>query len=561
MNPLGKALGVAVRDVDGDGRIDLVVANDTSPNNLCRNEKTANGIPVFRDVAVEAGVAVGEDGRARGAMGVAFGDTKNDGGTSLVIGNFSNEMWSVWSAGPKGDFFVDESVQSGIGRTSLLPLTFGVAFADFDLDGVLDLVGVNGHVEPSVQDVQPTVTYRQPPLLYRGLGAGRFADVSSQAGASFLVPIVGRGLAVADLDGDGRPDLVVTENGGPARIFRNVTETPARVRATPARDENEESRRPRSARRLDGERPQARRRGLGRRRLSLGERQHRRDRPRLGGYGRRGRRPLAGRHDGFGERPRSRPLPLGRRRGPGGGETLAQSHLLEVQLVLDPVQHVVADDFLPPEAQELFALDVERLAAQRLRGAHRGEPGRRRLRFEALQRPDPLDVLLPHGMNLVGVNRARVQLSVEMSDRGLGEREPGVTLFALGGPVLRHAEPADEGRQREALDHERAQDDRKREEDQKVARRKRASVRQSERQRERGRERDDAAHPRPAHDRHGLPGRVRMRLPEARQEVSRQIRARIYPHEADDHHGAERREHAVHDGGPGRSRPLRIIGS
>jgi hypothetical protein len=229
VNPLGKALGVAVRDVDGDGRMDLVIANDTSPNNLYRNEKTVNGIPVFRDVAVEAGMAVGEDGRARGAMGVAFGDTKNDGGTSLVIGNFSNEMWSVFNAGPKGDFFVDESVQSGIGRTSLLPLTFGVAFADFDLDGVLDLVGVNGHVETSVQDVQPTVTYRQAPLLYRGLGAGKFADVSSQAGASFLVPIVGRGLVVADLDGDGRPDLVMTENGGPAHVFRNVTETQAKA--------------------------------------------------------------------------------------------------------------------------------------------------------------------------------------------------------------------------------------------------------------------------------------------------------------------------------------------
>jgi hypothetical protein len=229
VNRLGKALGVAVRDVNGDGRPDLVVANDTSPNNFFLNEKTVNGIPVFRDVAVEAGLAVGEDGRARGAMGVAFGDTKNDGGISLVIGNFSNEMWSVWSAGPKGDFFLDESVQSGIGRTSLLPLTFGVAFADFDLDGTLDLVGVNGHVETSVQDVQPTVTYRQAPLLYRGLGAGKFADVSSQAGASFLVPIVGRGLVVADLDGDGRPDLVMTENGGPARVFRNVTETQAKA--------------------------------------------------------------------------------------------------------------------------------------------------------------------------------------------------------------------------------------------------------------------------------------------------------------------------------------------
>ncbi len=224
VNPLGKALGVAVRDIDGDGRPDLVVANDTSPNNLFRNVETVGGIPKFKDLAIEAGIAVGEDGRARGAMGVAFGDTKNDGGVMLVLGNFSNEMWSVWSAGPKGDFFVDESVQSGIGRTSLLPLTFGVAFADFDLDGALDLIGVDGHVETSVQDVQPTVTYRQAPLLFRGQGAGRFADVTSQAGAAFVVPIVGRGLAVADFDGDGRPDVVMTENGGPAHVFRNVSE-------------------------------------------------------------------------------------------------------------------------------------------------------------------------------------------------------------------------------------------------------------------------------------------------------------------------------------------------
>lgn len=229
LNPSGKALGVAVRDIDGDGRLDIAVANDTSPNNLFRNVKTVDGIPLFSDVAIETGVAVGEDGRARGAMGVTFADTRNDGGVSLAIGNFSNEMWSFWSAGPKGDFFADESVTSGVGRTSLLPLTFGLQFADLDLDGVLDIVGVNGHVETSIQDVQPTVTYRQPMLIFRGQGKGRFADVSAQAGEAVLAPVAGRGLAVADLDGDGKPDLVVTGNGGPARILRNVTPGPGRA--------------------------------------------------------------------------------------------------------------------------------------------------------------------------------------------------------------------------------------------------------------------------------------------------------------------------------------------
>src|SRR5262249_1100172 len=104
-------------------------------------------------------------------------------------------------------------------------LTFGVEFADFDLDGILDIVGVNGHVENSVHDVQPMTTYEEPPLLFRGLGKGRFADVTAQAGAAFVKPVVGRGLAVADLDGDGRGDVVLRENGGRAHVFRNVTET------------------------------------------------------------------------------------------------------------------------------------------------------------------------------------------------------------------------------------------------------------------------------------------------------------------------------------------------
>ena len=216
-------------------------------------------------------------------------------------------MWSVWSAGPKGDFFVDESVQSGIGRTSLLPLTFGVAFADFDLDGVLDLVGVNGHVETSVQDVQPTVTYRQPPLLFRGLGAGRFADVSSQAGASLRRP-----------DRRARPGRRRPRRRRPARPRRDRERRPgarlperhrdaAQRRAAPFSPRTGRTAAPSArASSCDDGRQEARRRGLGRRRLPLGERPDDHDRPRLGREARRGRRPLAGRHDGVGEGPRAR---------------------------------------------------------------------------------------------------------------------------------------------------------------------------------------------------------------------------------------------------------------
>ncbi len=217
-----KALGVAPWDFDGDGRVDLLVSNDTAPNNLFRNK----GDGTFEDVGIPTGVAVDEAGRARGAMGVAWADTKNGKGSAVAIGNFSNELKSLYWT-DSGEVFLDESPRSGVGPTSFLDLTFGVLFFDADLDGRMDLLLANGHVEPTVQEVQKDVTYRQPPALYRNTGDGRFSLLGERSG-DLAKPLVGRGSAYADLDGDGDLDVVLVENGGPARVYLNPTNAPGR---------------------------------------------------------------------------------------------------------------------------------------------------------------------------------------------------------------------------------------------------------------------------------------------------------------------------------------------
>jgi enediyne biosynthesis protein E4 len=215
-DPTSKSLGVAVLDYNNDGWPDLFVANDTQPNKLYRNNR--NG--TFTEEGIAAGVAYGEEGVARGAMGVDSADYDHSGRTHLLVGNFSNQMLGLYHNEGNG-LFVDEAASSDVGRSSLLSLTFGLFFFDYDLDGYPDIFTANGHIDEQIGRVQPKVSYRQPPLLFRNLGDGRFKNVTAQMGAAFNRPIVARGAAYADFDRDGDLDLLISTNDGPAYLFRN----------------------------------------------------------------------------------------------------------------------------------------------------------------------------------------------------------------------------------------------------------------------------------------------------------------------------------------------------
>jgi enediyne biosynthesis protein E4 len=174
----------------------------------------------FTDVAVTAGVAFNEAGVARAGMGTDAADYDGSGRASLVIGNFSNEMMALYTNEGNG-LFIDEAPSSTIGRNSLLTLTFGCFFFDYDLDGLPDIFAANGHVADDIQRVQHRVTYAQRPHLFRNLGGRRFEEVTKRSGTALGQPVVARGAAHADYDGDGDPDLLVTTNNGPAKLLRN----------------------------------------------------------------------------------------------------------------------------------------------------------------------------------------------------------------------------------------------------------------------------------------------------------------------------------------------------
>jgi hypothetical protein len=211
-----KSLGLALLDYDGDSWPDLFVANDTQPNKLYRN--SGNGS--FTDVGVAAGVAFGETGVARAGMGADAADYSGSGRPSLLIGNFSNEMLGLYHNEGNG-LFIDEAPSSTVGQASLLTLTFAAFFFDFDLDAKPDIFSVGGHVADDIAMVQPKVSYAQAPHLFRNAGGKRFEDVAVRMGPDFLRPMVSRGAAYADVDGDGDLDLAVTANGGPAVLLRN----------------------------------------------------------------------------------------------------------------------------------------------------------------------------------------------------------------------------------------------------------------------------------------------------------------------------------------------------
>jgi len=215
-DPGSKSLGVAMLDYDNDGWMDLFVTNDTEPNKLYHN----NHDGTFTDVAIAAGVAYGDAGTVRAGMGTDAADYDNSGWQSLVIGNFTNEGMALYHSDGSG-LFTDEAPANGIARISTKSLTFGTFFFDYDLDGLPDLLAVNGHVSDDVSVVQPTVKYAQSPHLFRNLGKKKFEEVAAKLGSALPRPIVGRGAAYGDFDNDGDLDLLITANNGPARLLRN----------------------------------------------------------------------------------------------------------------------------------------------------------------------------------------------------------------------------------------------------------------------------------------------------------------------------------------------------
>jgi hypothetical protein len=305
LDPTGKSLGVVAFDSDDDGFTDLAVANDTQPNFLYHNR----GDGTFEEIGRTAGIAFSEEGKARGAMGIDAADYDGSGRESLVIGNFSNEMLALYHNEGRG-LFIDDAAAAGIGQPSLLTLAFGCFFFDYDLDGRLDIFVANGHVENEIQAVQPSVTYAEPPHLFRGGADSRFEETTAKVGSDLAVPRVARGAAAADFDGDGDLDIAVDDQRRAGGAVPQRRRQRQRLRAPQARRRRRqvEPRCHRRARHPDVRRPRAGPHGPLGGVVRLAERDGADLRPGPG-PGRRGQRrgALAGRHD--------LPFP-GSRRGP-----------------------------------------------------------------------------------------------------------------------------------------------------------------------------------------------------------------------------------------------------
>ncbi|MHC4876492.1 MAG: CRTAC1 family protein [Planctomycetota bacterium] len=218
---LAKSLGTTFADFDGDGWLDIIVANDTVQNLMFRNIQNGQ----FEEMGAIAGVAFDMNGAARGAMGIDSARFRNNDAVGIAIGNFSNEMTALYVSSGSQMQFMDEAVSTGLGPNTRLELTFGVLYVDCDLDGRLDLFCSNGHLEEDINRVQASQHYEQPQQLFWNCGAEQdteFMPVTKEkCGADLLKPMVGRGAACADIDNDGDQDLIVTSVGSQPRLLRN----------------------------------------------------------------------------------------------------------------------------------------------------------------------------------------------------------------------------------------------------------------------------------------------------------------------------------------------------
>lgn len=223
--PVGKSLGVSFADLDRDGYTDIIVANDTVQNFLFHNLKGKK----FEEVGQKSGIAYGPEGQARGAMGCDVAAFRPNGTYGILIGNFANEPTSLFATQDVRNpmQFTDEALSSGIGPQSRLELKFGVFFFDYDLDGRLDILTANGHLEEDIAKVQTSQRYKQPPQLFWNAGEGdsEFVRIPGDSlSTDFTATMVGRGSAFADIDGDGDLDFVFTGSGSNPRLMRNDQE-------------------------------------------------------------------------------------------------------------------------------------------------------------------------------------------------------------------------------------------------------------------------------------------------------------------------------------------------
>ena len=212
----GAGLGVSVGDYNGDGWLDLYVANDATPNQLWINTRKGT----FEDEGWVSGAAANAAGRPEGSMGIASGDYDADGDEDLFVTNLSRETFVLYVNDGHGNF-EDQRARAGVSQTTAAMTGFGTAWLDYDRDGRLDLITANGAVNVAAGLRGSPAPYAQRNQLFHNAGAGRLADVSAASGAPFDTALVSRGLATGDIDNDGDVDVVITANNGPVRILLN----------------------------------------------------------------------------------------------------------------------------------------------------------------------------------------------------------------------------------------------------------------------------------------------------------------------------------------------------